>query len=73
MVRFLVGTMVEIGLGRRPVEDMITLLSATNNDATSPPAPAEGLYFVAAAYPEECFLRTAQAAGDGREAVGDGR
>lgn len=66
MVRFLVGTMVEIGLGRRPVEDMVTLLRSTDNHGTSQPAPAEGLYFAAAAYPEECFLRTAQAVGDGR-------
>ncbi len=66
MVRFLVGTMVEIGLGRRPVEDMVTLLRTTDNHGTSQPAPVEGLYFVAAAYPEECFLRTAQAVGDGR-------
>jgi tRNA pseudouridine38-40 synthase len=66
MVRFLVGTMVEIGLGRRPVEDMLTLLRTTDNHGTSQPAPAEGLYFAAAAYSEECFLRTAQAVGDGQ-------
>jgi tRNA pseudouridine38-40 synthase len=66
MVRFLVGTMVEIGLGRRPVEDMVTLLRTTDNHGTSQPAPAEGLYFQAASYPEECFLQTAAAVSDGR-------
>ncbi|MEO8634071.1 MAG: tRNA pseudouridine synthase A [Gemmatimonadales bacterium] len=66
MVRFLVGTMVEIGLGRRAVEDMASLLRTTDNHDTSQPAPAEGLYFVAAAYPEECFLHSTEALGDGR-------
>jgi tRNA pseudouridine38-40 synthase len=56
MVRMLVGTMVDIGLGRRPVADMAALLLRGDNLETSPPAPAEGLYFVAAAYPAECYL-----------------
>jgi tRNA pseudouridine38-40 synthase len=59
MVRFLVGTMVDIALGRRPVHDMKTLLGNTDNQATSPPAPPHGLYFVAAEYPAASF------AGDG--------
>jgi tRNA pseudouridine38-40 synthase len=56
MVRFLVGTMVDIGLGRRPLDDMNRLLAATDNQATSPPAPPEGLYFVAAEYAAEWFV-----------------
>ena len=55
MVRMLVGTMVDIGLGRRPVEDMTTLLAREDNADTSPPAPPEGLYFVSAEYPAEAF------------------
>ncbi|MDH4131562.1 MAG: tRNA pseudouridine(38-40) synthase TruA, partial [Gemmatimonadota bacterium] len=55
MVRFLVGTMVDIGLGRRPVEDMTTLLARLDNQATSPPAPPQGLYFVAAEYPRSWY------------------
>ncbi len=55
MVRMLVGTMVDIGLGRRPLADMATLLAARDNQATSPPAPPQGLYFVAATYPAECY------------------
>lgn len=55
MVRFLVGTMVDIGLDRRPVEDMAELLEAPDNQRTSPPAPPEGLYFVAAEYPAACY------------------
>ncbi len=56
MVRFLVGTMVDIGRGKRPKEDMATLLASSDNQATSPPAPAEGLYFVAAEYPAACHV-----------------
>jgi tRNA pseudouridine38-40 synthase len=55
MVRMLVGTMVEIGLGRRPVADMAALLVRGDNLETSPPAPAEGLFFVSAAYPRDCY------------------
>lgn len=52
MVRLLVGTMVDVGRGRRPVDDVSHLLTATDNAETSPPAPPEGLYFVGAHYPK---------------------
>ncbi|MEZ4412497.1 MAG: tRNA pseudouridine(38-40) synthase TruA [Gemmatimonadales bacterium] len=55
MVRMLVGTMVDIGLDRRPVEDMTALLAREDNADTSPPAPPEGLYFVSAEYAAEAF------------------
>ncbi len=56
MVRMLVGTMADIGLGRRPLSDIERLLERGDNQATSPPAPPQGLYFVAATYPPETFL-----------------
>ena len=56
MVRMLVGTMVDVGLRRRPLADVSTLLSRGDNQDTSPPAPAQGLYFIAATYPPELFL-----------------
>ncbi len=56
MVRMLVGTMVDIALGRRPPADMGRLLLAADNQETSPPAPAEGLYFVRAVYPASAYL-----------------
>jgi tRNA pseudouridine38-40 synthase len=58
MVRMLVGTMVDIGLGRRPVADMSALLLRGDNLETSPPAPAEGLYFVSATYPADCYMES---------------
>ena len=56
MVRMLVGTMVDVGLGRRPLADIEALLERDDNQDTSPPAPPQGLYFVAAAYPAELFV-----------------
>jgi tRNA pseudouridine38-40 synthase len=56
MVRMLVGTMVDVGLGRRPLGDIEALLERGDNAETSPPAPAQGLYFVAATYPAELYL-----------------
>lgn len=56
MVRMLVGTMVEIGLGQRPESDMERLLQLTHNAHTAPPAPPEGLVFVSASYPDVIYL-----------------
>ena len=58
MVRMLVGTMIDIGSGRRDPEDMKRLLASTDNSDTSPPAPPEGLYFVAADYPQHWYQGT---------------
>jgi len=55
MVRMLVGTMVDVALARRPLTDIEALLERGDNQDTSPPAPPQGLYFVAAAYPAELY------------------
>lgn len=55
MVRMLVGTMVDVGLGRRPLADIEALLERGDNQDTSPPAPPQGLYFVATTYPAELY------------------
>jgi tRNA pseudouridine38-40 synthase len=55
MVRFLVGTMVDIGLGRRPPSDIEELLGSTENRRASPPAPPQGLYLESVRYPEELY------------------
>lgn len=57
MVRYLVGTMVEIARGRRPLADLRSLLAAPNPDLiTSPPAPPEGLYLTRVTYPADADL-----------------
>ena len=44
MVRYLVGTMVEIARGRRDIADLDRLLAGDEALATSPPAPPQGLF-----------------------------
>ncbi len=56
MVRMLVGTMVEIGLERRPAADFPRLLGCSDNQETSAPAPAHGLYFAQVGYPASAYL-----------------
>ncbi len=46
MVRILVGTMVEIGLGKRPPEDLAHLLQDGRREAAGRTAPACGLHLL---------------------------
>jgi len=52
MVRFMVGTMVDVGRGRRPIDDIETLLNEADNSNASPPAPPQGLYLIGVSYPQ---------------------
>ena len=56
MVRFLVGTMIDIGTGRRPAEDLSALLDAADNSGVSAPAPAHALFLDHVAYPPALYL-----------------
>ena len=49
-VRSMVGTLVEVGLGRRPPEDVARLLAHPERSEGGATAPPQGLYFVAAGY-----------------------
>jgi tRNA pseudouridine38-40 synthase len=55
MVRFLVGTMIDIASGRRPPGDMAQLLVAAANDDVSAPAPAHALFLESVTYPPELY------------------
>ena len=48
MVRNIVGTLVEIGVGK--LYDIDEILAARNRSAAGPTAPAAGLYFIRADY-----------------------
>jgi tRNA pseudouridine38-40 synthase len=52
MVRYLVGTMVEIGVDRRPVGDLARLIAGEPGLETSPPAPPQGLFLTRVEYAE---------------------
>ena len=60
MVRYLVGTMVEIARGRRPAHELSALLERGPGPGreTSPPAPARGLFLAAVEYPEEAWVHS---------------
>jgi tRNA pseudouridine38-40 synthase len=56
MVRFLVGTMLDIASGKRPLSDMPELLQAEDNHEVSAPVPSRGLYLEKVEYPDELYL-----------------
>jgi tRNA pseudouridine38-40 synthase len=55
MVRFLVGTMVDVAQGRRAPGTVARLLALAHNGETSAPAPAHGLSLMRVDYPRACF------------------
>src|SRR6185503_15515262 len=58
MVRFLVGTMLDIASGRRSVGDVETLLNASDNQEVSPPAPPNALFLDRVSYPDDLYVTT---------------
>jgi tRNA pseudouridine38-40 synthase len=51
MVRNVVGTLVEIGLGRRPPGSLAQVLAGRDRRLAGPTAPAHGLYLLRVLYP----------------------
>ena len=56
MVRFMVGTMLDIGSGRRGADTMEELLRAPDNRGVSPPAPPHALFLDRVEYPRDLYL-----------------
>ena len=53
MVRYLVGTLIDIGLGARPEADLAALIAGEPGLTTSAPAPPEGLFLAAVTYSDD--------------------
>jgi tRNA pseudouridine38-40 synthase len=56
MNRVLVGTMLEVGMGRRSVADFVRLLSGRPRSEAGPTAPPHGLYLAGVGYGGERVL-----------------
>ena len=56
MVRFLVGTMLDVGESHREVSDITDLLSKEDNSHVSPPAPPHALFLERVEYPRDLYL-----------------
>ena len=50
MVRILVGTLVEVGLGRKRPEEMQRILEEKNREFAGPAMPAKGLCLLEVRY-----------------------
>jgi tRNA pseudouridine38-40 synthase len=59
MVRFLVGTMLDIATGRRPLADLPALLVAADNSDVSPPAAAHALFLDRVSYSNDLYAQEA--------------
>lgn len=56
MVRVIVGSLVEVGRGRRPAMWMSEVLAARDRAAAGPTAPSQGLTLWHVTYPDDCWL-----------------
>jgi tRNA pseudouridine38-40 synthase len=54
MVRTIVGSLVEVGRGRRPVEWVCEVLASRDRRRAGPTAPATGLFLVSIDYDSDC-------------------
>lgn len=54
-IRIMVGTLLEIGEGRRPADDIPRVIAARNRKKAGRTALPDGLYLVEVAYPPELF------------------
>lgn len=56
MVRAIVGTMINIGLGKMSVEDLHTIIQSKNRSEAGYSVPAHGLYLTEVVYPKTIKL-----------------
>ena len=57
MVRIIVGTLLEVGSGRRSALSVAQILQAKSRDAAGPTAPAKGLFLICVAYDHNLLLK----------------
>ena len=55
MVRAIVGTLTDVGLGKITLNDLVKIIESKNRSKAGYSVPGCGLYFMGAAYPPEIF------------------
>ena len=61
MVRAIVGTLVDVGLGKSSPQDVRTIIEQKNRSAAGTSVPAHGLYLVRVDYPQSITEKLNQA------------
>lgn len=56
MVRTIVGTLIEIGFGLRPTDDMHRIIASKDRNQAGKAAPAKGLFLSQIEYPADIYL-----------------
>ena len=57
MVRAIVGTLIEIGLNRKTVEDFQNIIQSKNRSEAGFSVPAKGLFLTQITYPKSIFIK----------------
>lgn len=56
MVRAIVGTLIEVGLGKKNIQEMHTVIESKNRSLAGYSVPAEGLFLTHIEYPNSIYL-----------------
>jgi len=56
MVRAIVGTLIEVGIGKTTIEEFEQIIESKDRCNAGPSAPAQGLFLSNIKYPENIFL-----------------
>lgn len=56
MVRAIVGTLIEVGVGKTSIQEFITILDSKDRTKAGPSAPAKGLFLTEVKYPSSIFI-----------------
>lgn len=55
MVRAIVGTLIDIGLGKKSIEDFVKIIESRNREEAGFSVPAKGLFLTEIKYPDSIF------------------
>ena len=56
MVRAIVGTLLDVGKGKRTVEEFKSIIEQKDRKSAGAAAPADGLFLTSVVYPDEIFI-----------------